>query len=69
VRTWILLASILLQFGLGYGQKNTLTPVNLTTEMRSDPISIETTKPGFGWNLEATSMGARNLRQRVDTGF
>jgi hypothetical protein len=69
MRTWILLAVSLLQslqFGFAYAQKTALTPVNLTTEMRGDPIGIGTAAPVFGWNLEGAQPAARNLRQ---TGY
>ncbi|MGB7546298.1 MAG: family 78 glycoside hydrolase catalytic domain [Terracidiphilus sp.] len=66
MRTWMLLAGILLQltqFSFGLPLKATLTPVNLTTEMRVDPIGVGTKTPLFGWNLSASPAGARNLRQ------
>lgn len=69
MRTWILLAASLLQslqFGFASERESLLTPVNLTTEMRHEPIGIGTATPVFGWNLEAARPSARNLRQ---TGY
>jgi len=66
VRAWIGVAGsllLLIQMGAGYAQNAVLTPVHLTTERRSDPVGIGTAKPVFGWNLEASPAGARNLRQ------
>jgi hypothetical protein len=66
VRFWIGVAGGLLQLmlpGAGYAQSAALTPVHLTVEMRVDPAGIGTAQPVFGWNLEASPAGARNLRQ------
>ena len=48
---------------VGYAQNAILTPVHLTTEMRVDPVVIDAAQPVFGWNLKASPIGARNLRQ------
>lgn len=66
MRVWIgLVGSLLLlaQAAAGYAQNAALTPVNLTTEMRVDPLGVGTSKPVFGWNLEASPATARNLMQ------
>lgn len=66
MRVSILVAASLLQLsqlGAGYAQPATLTPIDLTTEMRMNPIGIGTTEPVFGWNLRAVPAGARNLQQ------
>jgi hypothetical protein len=53
----------MMQLGMGYAQSAPLTPVHLTTEMRENPVGIDTAKPVFGWNLEAPPGNPRNLRQ------
>lgn len=66
MRFWLVAAGslfLLMQPGVGYAQNAVLTPVHLTTEMRVDPVGVDATLPVFGWNLEATPAGARNLRQ------
>lgn len=59
--TGILLHSFLLSNC--YALNPLLVPVNTTTQMRVNPIGLDSPSPVFGWTLESKPSNARNLRQ------
>jgi alpha-L-rhamnosidase len=54
---------LLLATGSLRAQASHILPIQLTTELRSNPIGIATANPMFAWTLQSTTLHARNLQQ------
>ena len=57
------LSVALMAQALAWGQGTVLTPVDLTTAMRPDPVGISPANIVFGWTLNASDPLARSLKQ------